>query len=629
VTEPRARLDLDELLKQGRAALLIIDMQNDFCHADGAVAKRGGHVEPLQAMAPRLRRLLAVARQRRLPIIHVRTHHSPWTNSASWVTRHHGLKVVQCFPGAWGAEFYAGLEPRDDDSWAPGAHEYVVTKHRYSAFIDTDLELVLRSQTIQTLILTGVVTDACVESTARDGFMKDYAIVVVSDCTAASSASVHEAALEDIRRHFGRVASADEVESAWGALTGAPTAAPIRGAAIEVRTAAAPAAGAARPEPRRYTKEVLLDDERDRGFPAVVRFGPYLFVSGSEGHRDAETERIVPDLAWKAVEQCRNSYGRVRRRLAQAGHGGAAVWIQNYTSGQDWRLQRMALWPEYFGETEHGLAVSFGAQARMAGVNMITTTVMGVTAEVERVPVVPQPTPGRAARVVRADPFVYVIGVGGLTHPATAAPAPEEAPEAFDAQLRCAAEWLAAHLGKAGVGPRDFVRLDACLRDVNRAPDYHRFWQGHLGGEIPFAASAVGLPLGGRAEHEIGGLALAPGATKEIAWLGDRPGVAEAVKAGQLVFVSGCSGLRRGRTGDKLAQAGQAFQRLEAALGRFGAGLGDLLRLDVFLRDIYFEEAFLGLARDRLGKDAPAMTVIGAEPADSAEVELTAIAGAP
>jgi len=259
---------------------------------------------------------------------------------------------------------------------------------------------------------------------------------------------------------------------------------------------------------------------------------------------------------------------------------------------------------------------------------------MGVTHDVERVAVVPQPAPGRAARVVRAGPFVYVIGVGGRTHPGTGEEAPEEVPEAFDVQLGYAYEWLGAHAGKAGAGLRDFVRVDACIRDVDRAAGYHAFCRRHLGGEIPFASSVVGVPLGGRAEHEIGGVAVAPGETKEVAWLGDRPGVAQAVKAGHLVFASACSGLEDagsgrilpGLYGDKAGQARQAFRRLEAGLGRFSIGLNGVLRLDVFLRDIYFEDQFLRIARDLLGRDAPTMTVVGAELAHSAEVEVAAIA---
>jgi len=131
-------------------------------------------------------------------------------------------------------------------------------------------------------------------------------------------------------------------------------------------------------------KRALVEDERNRGFPAVLKYGPYLFLSGSEGHRDLETEQIVPDLAGKAAAQCRNSYGRIQRRLAQAGYPDSAVWIENFTSGQEWRLERMALWPEYFGQAGHGLAVSFGAQAKMWGLNMITTVVMAVTPELER-----------------------------------------------------------------------------------------------------------------------------------------------------------------------------------------------------------------------------------------------------
>ncbi len=380
---------------------------------------------------------------------------------------------------------------------------------------------------------------------------------------------------------------------------------------------------------------MLLEDERGRGFAAVVRYGPYLFVSGSDGCRDLQTERIVPELVWQAVPQCRNSYGRIQRRLERAGIGGCAVWIQNFTSGQEWRLQRMALWPEYFGPAEHGLAVSFGAQSKMAGINMITTAVMGVTPDVVRTAVVPQPVPGRAARVVRADPFVYVIGVGGTTHPETRDHAPEEGPEAFTVQLEYAWAWLRSHLGHAGLEPLDFVRVDGCIRDINREASYYDGGREHLQGRLPLAMHVVGVPLGGRAEHEMGGIALGRGQSKDVAWWPERPDVAQAVRAGGLVFASGCSGLEDARTGrlkpelygDRAGQVRQAFRRLGASLARFGVGLDRVLRLDVFLRDIYFEEQFLQIARDLLGREPPAITVVGAELAHGAEVELTAIAG--
>jgi enamine deaminase RidA (YjgF/YER057c/UK114 family) len=386
-------------------------------------------------------------------------------------------------------------------------------------------------------------------------------------------------------------------------------------------------------------KEILLEDERGRGFAAVVRCGPYLFVAGSEGHRDAATEQIVPALAGNPDAQCRNSYGRVRQRLERCGYGGdRAVWIQNFTSGQEWRLARMGLWPEYFGQTEHGLAVSFGAQAKMTGLNMITTVVLALTPEVERVAVVPQPEPGRAARVVRAGPFVYVIGVRGYTrNPLTGEQPPEETPAAFGAQLRGCYDALKAHLQKAGADVGDFVRVDACLRDVNRLADYDAFCRAYFGGALPFAGHAVAVPLGARGEQEIGGLAAAPGEPREIAWLDDAHTRAQATRAGGLIFVSGCQGWRDARderalpdlAADRAGQARQALRRLEAGLARFGAGLDNVLRLDVFLRDVYFEDELVRIARDVFGPAAPALSFVGVELPGYGEIELSAIAASP
>jgi enamine deaminase RidA (YjgF/YER057c/UK114 family) len=358
-------------------------------------------------------------------------------------------------------------------------------------------------------------------------------------------------------------------------------------------------------------KQVLVEDERLRGVPAVVKYGPYLFISGSEGHRELDTERINPELAGRASAQCRNSYGRIQRRLEQAGYGGdRAVWIQNFTSGQEWRLERMALWPEYFGQTGHGFAVSFGAQAKMWGINMITTVAMALTPEVEREAVVPQPEPGRAARVVRAGPFVYVIGVRG-TH----AGAPEETPEAFGGQLRNCWSTLEAHLDKAGCTLADFVRVDTCIRDVNRLPEYR-----DVSPKLACGGYVVGMPMGARGEQEIGGLAVAPGESKEI--------VGGVVRAGGLVFTPSCKGADGGPGGDRAGQTRQALRHLETCLGTLGVGLENTLRLDVFLRDVYFEDECLALLRDAFGANMPSVAFVGAELENGGEVELVALAGA-
>ncbi|MBV9120789.1 MAG: cysteine hydrolase [Chloroflexi bacterium] len=210
-------ISLTELVDPQTAALIVVDMQNDFCDPAGAIAQRGGTIRHIQDMAPRLRSLLAEARQSGIAIVHVRTHHSPWTNSSAWTRRKLG-GTVRCFPNSWGADWYEGFEPRLGPEWSPATHEYVVTKHRYSGFLDTDLDLILRSHRIETIIMTGEATNVCVESTARDGYMRDYNVIFTSDCTAAHSEAEHEAALHNIRIHFGRVVSSKEIVAAWQAL---------------------------------------------------------------------------------------------------------------------------------------------------------------------------------------------------------------------------------------------------------------------------------------------------------------------------------------------------------------------------------------------------------------------------
>lgn len=387
----------------------------------------------------------------------------------------------------------------------------------------------------------------------------------------------------------------------------------------------------------RYKKETLLADERNRNMAAVLRYGPYVFLSSSDGHRDLVTQRVDPELDGQAVPQCNNAYGRQARRLEQAGYGGdAAVWIENFTSGQSWRLERMATWPDHFGEEGHKLAVSFGAQCKMAGVNMLTAVVMAMTPDLERQVFVHQPHRGRASRITRCGDFTYVIGVRGRSNPFTDEEAQEEVPEQFETELLYTYEWLRSHLEKGGGSLDDLVRTDCALKRVGDAEPYCASLKRRFGGSVPFAAYSVGTLLGGRGLMEIGGVAVNPGAAKEIAWLEEDPNRAQAVRANGLVFASGASGLADERSGavrqelygDRQGQARQALRRLDAALNRFDASLESVLRLDVFLDDVYFEDEFVALAGEFFGADPPTMNVVGADLAGNAEVELSCIAGA-
>ena len=193
------------------AALLVVDVQNDFVSPEGSAGKRGEDVSAALAMMPNLVGLIESGRRVGLTIVYVRTTHSEWTDTPSWVYRSSqksGLST--CREGSWGAQFYEGIAPRPN--------ERVVIKHRYSAFINTDLNTVLKARGIQSVLVCGVATNVCVETTARDAYMFDYYVTMIDDCSAAYDAKLHLGTLENMRRHFGLVASSAEIAETWSGL---------------------------------------------------------------------------------------------------------------------------------------------------------------------------------------------------------------------------------------------------------------------------------------------------------------------------------------------------------------------------------------------------------------------------
>jgi len=202
-----------DLVNPDHSALLVIDMQNDYCNEKGALGKMGIDVSMVKEMAHRLVNFLTIARDRGIFIIHTRNIHDSWTESPALRWKHNNARTKiksTAKANTWGAEWYEG-----HSEFQPTLNEYVISKHRYSAFINTDLDLVLRSNRIRTLIITGTATNVCVESTAREGFMLDYNIVLVKDCVASGHIDLHNATLKNIELLFGSVAVSNEIVDAW------------------------------------------------------------------------------------------------------------------------------------------------------------------------------------------------------------------------------------------------------------------------------------------------------------------------------------------------------------------------------------------------------------------------------
>lgn len=209
-------ITLEEKVDPAHAAVLVIDMQNDFCAGGGMGEREGFDISAVQAMARRLPDFLDRARASNLPVIFVRNIYSTdgnrylsdaWLEQAARMRKGSYTLYPVCGEHHWGGEFYGGL--------APGSNDQVITKHRFNAFHNTDLDLFLKNRGIRTLIFTGCLTNVCVETTAREAFMRDYYVVVTSDGTAAYSDQDHSASLNNIDRFFGQVAQIGELTAAW------------------------------------------------------------------------------------------------------------------------------------------------------------------------------------------------------------------------------------------------------------------------------------------------------------------------------------------------------------------------------------------------------------------------------
>lgn len=194
-----------------KTALIVVDMQNGFCHEDGFMNKIGlDWTTSRDAIGP-VKRLIDAAHSSGMPVFYTRyTLNEDYSDA--------GL-MREVFPqimdargmirDTWDADIV--------DDLAPAASDRIIDKTRYSAFYDTDLEEQLRALGIDTVIVCGVTTNVCVESTVRDAFFRDIRIVVPSDGTAAVSPELHEGALRDFEYSFGPVVTVDELEKAMAA----------------------------------------------------------------------------------------------------------------------------------------------------------------------------------------------------------------------------------------------------------------------------------------------------------------------------------------------------------------------------------------------------------------------------
>lgn len=183
--------------------MLVVDVQNDYCSADGVFDRVGLRADDLSGLVSTINRVTAAGRSTDTPVVWVRMEWRHEGDVGILAERSPFLLDEGLRAGTWGAQIVDGVEL--------GSRDIHVTKRRFSAFFDTELHDVLQERDVDRLYVLGVRTDFCVESTVRDAFFRDYDVTVVSDGVRGYVEAMHDASIAVMSTVFARVASSEEV----------------------------------------------------------------------------------------------------------------------------------------------------------------------------------------------------------------------------------------------------------------------------------------------------------------------------------------------------------------------------------------------------------------------------------
>jgi len=209
-----------DALARDRTALLVVDMQNAFCHPEGTLGVSGVDVSPAQAIIEPVRRLVEACREAGIPVVWSQQEHFPddASRARKRLPSHTAKRArVSALSSTWDMQIVDELAPLADDL------SFVIRKHRFGCFYETRLDLVLRMLGSEALLVVGTTANACVETTLREAYLRDYDVVAVTDCIAAVRPQWEPTAHAVWAQYLGVLATSEEVYS-WLDEAAAPRA---------------------------------------------------------------------------------------------------------------------------------------------------------------------------------------------------------------------------------------------------------------------------------------------------------------------------------------------------------------------------------------------------------------------
>ncbi|MBM4764842.1 isochorismatase family cysteine hydrolase [Bacillus sp. B15-48] len=198
-------------IDKGKTAFLIIDMQNSYCHPNGSIGRNGYNSTMMNATIPKVKELLEVSRSNGiLDIWTIQNHYQDDKTRFNRLIPPHTHRWKAGSPAlkdTWDAKVVDELKDFINNDTE------LITKHRFSSFYDTRLDTLLRMKGITTLIIAGVATTHCVETTVRDAYQRDYDVIVAGEAVAGQSLEDHESSIRLINKLFGVVLTNTQVMS--------------------------------------------------------------------------------------------------------------------------------------------------------------------------------------------------------------------------------------------------------------------------------------------------------------------------------------------------------------------------------------------------------------------------------